>query len=804
MRIWCDMCAIHRFAMSYRYLPVVSLFSLPFLVGVTSCDSPTARAENCEGVECSRRDVDDSAALPRPFTSALGATHHQDLGVFEFHVYSAHATRIELHLFHEAFGADAFETITMVHDPATNVWSAEVDETLARDGALFYGYRAWGPNWPYDPSWRQGTEIGFLTDVDAEGNRFNPNKLLTDPYAREISHDPSSPLHLDDTIYASGPDYRFIDNGQQASKAIAFTSESVDIGNKPTRPFKDEVIYEVHVRGLTMQDPSIPAEYRGTYRGAGLKAAALAEQGITAVEFLPVHETLNDANDVDDTSTSGDNYWGYVSYNFFSPDRRYAADQRPGGPTREFQDMVRAFHESGIKVYIDVVYNHAGEGGPFSGSDPRTAKLFNYRGLDNRTYYSLSHDFQFNYDNTGVGGNFNTYNPIAQDLIVDSLLYWRDVMGIDGFRFDLAAVLGNTCEHGCFHYDKIDPNTALNRISRDLSPRAPEGGEGVDLIAEPWAIGGNSYQVGNFPSGWSEWGAKYRDTLRRDQNLLGLEDVTPGELATRFAGSSDLFGDDGRRPWNSVNFMVAHDGLTLRDLYACNEKYNDQPWPFGPSDGGENHNSSWDQGNDTAQQRRAARNAMALMMVSAGVPMLTGGDEFLRSQRCNNNTYNLDSIGNWLDYDLTPEQDDFQTFTRRLMHYRASHPALRPNNFYQGIDTNGNVLEQIRWFMPNGDQADGAYFENPSNHAIAWRLDGSELDDPAPAIYIAYNGWEGPVDFVLPWTGPDATSWHRVTDTCDWAEGPEQVRPATNLDPLGGEGTTYQLCGRGVLILEAH
>src|SRR5690606_24546391 len=197
----------------------------------------------------------------------------------------------------------------------------------------------------------------------------------------------------------------------------------------------------------------------------------------------------------------------YMTINFFSPDRRYAHDQSPGGPTREFKEMVQAFHQHGIKVYIDVVYNHTAEGGPFSSTEPETAKLFNYRGLDNPTYYSLTSDMKFNYDNTGVGGNFNTYNPVAQNLIVDSLLYWRDEMGVDGYRFDLASVLGNTCQHGCFNYDKLNPGTALNRIWNDLSPRPANGGSGVDLIAEPWAIGGNSYQVGNFPSGWIEWGA---------------------------------------------------------------------------------------------------------------------------------------------------------------------------------------------------------------------------------------------------------------------------------------------------------
>ncbi|WP_428268777.1 alpha-amylase family glycosyl hydrolase [Haliangium sp.] len=771
-------------------------------------------AAGVAGGGCVAEDLPDEQPAPSESTKARNASD-RTLGAFyaangssvTFRVYSSRATRMEVHIFAEAYGQDEVASFAMSKNGSTNVWSATVSAgalaPLDISDHVYYGYRAWGPNWPYNSAWTKGSEVGFITDVDSQGNRFNPNKLLSDPYALEISHDPATVLSPNDSIYASGPDFRAIDNGAEATKSVAFPEDNTSIGSKPTRAFKDDIVYEVHVRGLTMQDSSIPSQYRGTYKGAGLKAAALADLGVTAVEFLPVHETLNDVNDVTENSTAGDNYWGYMTINFFAPDRRYAYDQGPGGPTREFKEMVRAFHAQGIKVYVDVVYNHTAEGGPFSASDPRTAKLFNYRGLDNPTYYSLTSDRQFNYDNTGVGGNYNTFNPIAQNLIIDSLLYWRDEMGLDGYRFDLASVLGNTCEHACYNYDKLNPGTALNRIWRDLSPRPAGGGQGVDLIAEPWAIGGNSYQVGNFPSGWIEWGASFRDSLRKDQNRLGVDAVTPGELATRFAGSSDKFGDDGRRPWNSVNFMVAHDGMTLRDLYACNEKNNNQPWPFGPSDGGEDHNNSWDQGGNAAQQRRAARNGMTALMISAGVPMITGGDEFLRSQACNNNAYNLDSEVNWLDYALNGDEQNFRTFSKRLMAFRKAHPALRPNDFYSAVDNNGNILEQLRWFKPDGSQADGAYFSNASNHALAWRVDGSELGDSAKAIYIAYNGWEGYVDFTLPWTGPNASAWYRVTDTCDWAEGPDQVRAPGQEDFIGGEGTTYGLCDRGILILVA-
>ena len=316
--------------------------------------------------------------------------------------------------------------------------------------------------------------------------------------------------------------------------------------------------------------------------------------------------------------------------------------------------MVKAYHDAGIKVFVDVVYNHAGEGGPVNEGDKDTYALFNLRGLDNPTYYSLTADRQSPVDNTGVGGNFNTRNPTTRHLILDSLAYWKDDLGVDGFRFDLASVLGNTCEHGCFRYSKDDPETALNRITKAMPARPAEGGEGTDWIAEPWALGEGTYQVGNFPAGWSEWNDKFRDTMRRDQNALGKEEITPGQLATRFAGSSDLYDDDGRHPFNSVNFLVAHDGFTLPTCTAATSKNNGQAWPYGPSDGGSDNNISWDQGGKAADQRQAARNGFAFLMLSAGTPMMTGGDEHLRSIKCNNNPYNLDSEANWLE--LQPGQ----------------------------------------------------------------------------------------------------------------------------------------------------
>lgn len=736
----------------------------------------------------------------------LGAKYDASASNISFRVYSSRATRIELYLYANPNGSQEVGRVVLTKD-ANNVWSTNQSvaslRALGISGSVYYGYRAWGPNWPYSAAWVKGSSAGFLSDVDANGNRFNPNKLLTDPYALEISHDPSPATSAADlTVFASGPAYRNLDSGMKAPKGIVLAANTTSFGVKPSRAAKDDIIYEVHVRGLTKNDASIPAAYRGTYKGAALKAGYLASLGVTAVEFLPVQETDNDGIDVQATSTANDNYWGYMTYNFFAPDRRYAYNKAAGGPTAEFKEMVKAFHDRGIKVYIDVVYNHTGEGGPWTASDKNTYSIHNFRGLDNPTYYSLSSDLQAPYDNTGVGGNYNTRNPVAQNLIVDSLAYWANTLGVDGFRFDLASVLGNTCEVGCFNFDKMDANNAINRIVRELPPRPDAGGTGLDLIAEPWAIGGNSYQVGGFPSGWGEWNGIFRDTLRRSQNKMGVVPITPGQLASRFAGSSDLYQDDGRKPWHSVNFIVAHDGFTLRDLYACNNKSNNQAWPYGPSDGGEDHNDSWDQGAIALDQRKAARNGLTLTVLAAGRPMLNGGDEYLRSLNCNNNPYNLDSSANWLNYSWSAEQSTFNTFAKRLLAFRNAHPALRPQNFYSAADNNGNGLAQLAWFKPDGAVIDANYFNDANNRALAWRIDGSELGDSASAIYIAYNGWSGMVNFTLPSPGA-GKSWYRVTDTASWAEGTDQMANPGAEAYIGGQNVIYGLNGRAVLVLIA-
>jgi isoamylase len=737
---------------------------------------------------------------------SLGASYNAGNTDITFRVYSSQATRIALYLYTAGYGVQ--ESATYVLSPAgSNVWAVTVPvsaiQTAGITGTVYYGYRAWGPNWTYSASWTKGSSVGFISDVDANGNRFNPNKLLSDPYALELSQDPLNTSNQNGNIFASGATNRATDSGTYSPKGIVLAASTQSTGTKPTRAQKDDVLYEVNVRGLTKQDPNTATAYQGTYKGAGLKASYLASLGVTAIELLPVQETQNDANDVVPNSDANQNYWGYMTEDFFAPDRHYAYNKAPGGPTAEFQAMVQAFHNAGIKVYMDVVYNHTSEGGTWTGTDPTTASINSWRGLDNVTYYELSAGNQYYYDNTGTGANFNTYNTVAQNLIVDSLAYWTNTMGVDGFRFDLASVLANSCLNGnavagapnCpsggYNFDASDPNVAVNRILKEFTVRPATGGSGLDLFAEPWAIGGNSYQLGGFPKGWSEWNGVFRDSFRQAQNEVGNMTISIGQDATNFTGSSNLFQASGRSPWNSTNFIDIHDGLTLNDVYSCNGSNNSQAWPWGPSSGGTSTNYSWDQGGAVLDQRRAARTGMAFEMLSAGTPLMQGGDEHLRTLQCNNNAYNLDSSANWLNYTWTTDQSNFFNFAQRAIAFRLTHPALRPVTWY--------TSSQVVWYEPSGAVATTSYWDNTSNYAIAETINGSSFSDPN-SMYIAFNGWSGSVTFTLP-PPPTGTNWYRATDTCDWNDGPNTFVTPGSETLIGGSGTTYSQCGGSLLLL---
>jgi isoamylase len=737
-------------------------------------------------------------------SQGLGATFDADETHVTFRVYSSSATRIEVWLYDQPAGSSEKASFALDVDPQTGIWSKTIAAAdLAAKGiagTIYYDYRAWGPNWPFDPAWKPGSTAGFIEDVDDAGNRFDPNKALLDPYALEVSHDPKTRQQPTDEIYCSGTQERAVDTGQQASRGLVLKPEDVgltiDASAKPTRPFKDEIVYEVHLRGLTKKDPSVATGQRGTYAGAAQKAAYLKSLGITAVEFLPLQESQNDTNDLKE-STDGVNYWGYDPENYFAPDRRYAADQSPGGPTREFKAMVKAFHDQGLKVYVDMVYNHTAEGDVDGPGD--IGRILSWRGLDNATYYELTPDHRHYWNNNGVGANVNTAGTVVRQEIMDALAYWKDALGVDGFRFDLAAVLGNTFTEGGFRFDKFNSNNVLNRAVRELPVRPAGGGAGVDLIAEPWGIGDGTFQLGGFPSGWAEWNGFFRDSIRTRQNKLSVAEPVPADLAARFAGSSDLFQSNGRKPWHSVNFLVAHDGFTLRDLYSYNNKQNNQPYPFGPSDGGSDNNISWDQGGDSSAQRQAARTGLAILMLSAGVPMITGGDEMYRSQFGDNNAYNLDTDKNWLDYSNAQTFASFFHFSTKLMAFRNAHPALRPAEFFKGTDSNNNGLKDITWLRNDAVEADAAYLNDPDNHFLAYRIDCTEsLGDSFVSIYVAYNAWSDWVTVSLPSNQP-GKHWYRAADTADWMESRDNFNAPGREELL--TSNSYALAGRSVLLL---
>ena len=733
----------------------------------------------------------------------LGGRFLPDNSQAEFRVNAPAATRVELWIYAAAMSADHILRQPM-NRQTDGSFTATAATAAGGSGTIYYGYRAWGPNWLFDNAWTPGSAAGFVADVDGGGYRFNPNKLLLDPYALEVSHNPLTPAHPDPTAYLSGAAFRLVDTGPFAPKGIVLAVPSPDFGAKPAGAFKDEIIYEVHLRGFTKNDASVPANMQGTYAGAALRAGYLRDLGVTAVEFQPIHETQNALNDIPQFAAYH-NYWGYDSCSYFAPSRRYASDQSPGGPTREWISMVKAFHAAGLKVYVDVVYNHHGEG-PVDEATGNIGKIYSLRGLDNPNYYEVRSPTERNHyqDDNGVGPNVNAASAEGRNLILDSLKYWTNVMGVDGFRFDLAPILGNADAQGGFYFNRDDPSNVLNRVVVELPVRAAQGGAGVDLIAEPYTANGAGQEQGNFPAGWSEWNDRYRDVFRASQNKLGVVAVTPGHVATRFAGSDDLFGPRGRRPWNSVNYIVCHDGMTMRDLYSFNGPNNYQPFPYGPSSGGRSAEDEmcWDHAGDPVQQRQAVRTGLAILMLSAGTPMLLGGSEINRTQLGNNNSFNLDTSANWFDWQLATREKTLTDFTRGILQFRRAHACLRPAEFFTGTDHNRNGLKDLTWYFDSGTEVDGAYFANPDNHFLAYRIDGRELGgtkpgDLAASVYAAYNWGIHPVAATLPVNLP-ALKWYLVADTSAAAEAWGNMHAAGQEVEL--DAPKYPVDGRSIVL----
>ena len=745
-----------------------------------------------------------------------------------FAVYSRHATRVLLEIYDSATGSDAKYDYWMQRNPEDECWRARV--SALPPGAL-YAFRCWGPNWDCVEGWERGNcSLGFVADVDGAGNRFNPNKVLFDPYARELSHDKETPEMFaaghDGGIYATGGgDYhgvicREVDSGHWAPKGIVLAPDSTSTGTRPRLPAEKAVIYEAHVRGLT-RHPSVcslrsilagipgfeavedvPDALRGTYAGAAYMVRYLKALGFTTIELLPVQESANDANPDDGP---GGNYWGYMTFGYFAPDRRYAHDKSPGGPTREFKEMVRAFHDEGLEVYLDVVYNHTGEGGNWGSND--VTGFVSFGGFDAAEYYQLTENHYLVDGATGCGNQLNFSNRVTQNLVLDSLTYWLEELGVDGFRFDLAPVLGrhpDAAERE--HWDEqkrfFQTHTLLDRI-RDLG-KAHQ----AEMIAEAWDMWG--YEVGNFPAGWGEWNGRYRDAVRR---FLKCDGNTQA-FVERVNGDYQNFNDQGG-PQRSINFIVAHDGFTLMDLVSYNEKNNLVDWPFGPSDGGNDSNDSWDSGGHRSLRRQRLRNFWVVQFFSRGVPMVVWGDELGRTQNGNNNAYNIDSVATWSNYQQIVRNDPTAIPTGGGGSYHDNfgtatnadgrNPLFQFAAFVAGLRRDHPCLRQRKygdWLMDSGEDVtyqfrrpDGYSGLEPGDRCVWLQIDGSAVGDHDFLLMINMDSHRH--GFAVP--AADGLQWVRIIDTAEWAEPNCNYWREAEADVIAGD---YEVAPWAVVVLE--
>jgi glycogen operon protein len=611
----------------------------------------------------------------------------------------------------------------------------------------------------YLPGVRPGQRYGFRVHGPwnpSQGQRCNPAKLLVDPYARSIGGD----IEWNDAVfpYPLGgddlqPDDR--DSAPYVPKSVV-VDDSFDWGRDrpPGRKLHETVIYEVHVKGFSKHRNEIPQHLRGTYAGLAHPASIdyLTSLGVTAVELLPVHQFVHEEHLIDKGLR---NYWGYHSYGFFAPHNQYAADQDPIEVVREFKGMVKLLHEAGLEVILDVVYNHTGEGN-------QLGPMLSFKGLDNTAYYRTSEqDPRFYVDYTGTGNTLNMRHPHVLQLIMDSLRYWVREMHVDGFRFDLASTLAREL------YDVDRLSAFFDVVHQDPTL------QGVKLIAEPWDLGNGGYQVGNFPVRWCEWNGKYRDTVR---DYWRSEDQTLGEFANRFTGSADLYQDDGRRPYASVNFVTAHDGFTLRDLVSYNEKHNEANGENNQD--GESHNRSWNCGLEgptddpaiKALRARQQRNFITTLMLSQGIPMLLGGDELGRTQRGNNNAYCQDNEISWFDWE-SADHGLFE-FTRRLIRLRNEHPAFRRRGWFKGRLLRGKGISDIAWLRVDGEPMSEEDWQQGFVKSLMVFLNGEalqELDDDGKRVrdasfLLLFNAHYEALDFTLP-PASFGGAWTVVVDT---------------------------------------
>ena len=693
----------------------------------------------------------------------LGATW-DGVGV-NFAVFSAHATRVDLCLFDQPEATRESERYTLP-EQTHNVWHGYLAHV--RPGQL-YAYRVFGP---YEPS---------------RGHRFNPSKVLLDPYAKALGRlvrwgqfemfgyrvgDPAGDLSFDDR-----------DNAPYAPLASvvdpAFTWDRDELLRIP---WHKTVIYELHVKGFTRRHPRVPEALQGTYEGLATDAVItyLKELGVTAVELMPVHHHVHDRHLVEKGLS---NYWGYNTLSFFAPDVRYAASRTPGGAVNEFKRMVKVLHRAGIEVILDVVYNHTAEGS-------HLGPTLSMRGIDNATYYRLVEgDPRYYMDFTGCGNTLNMRSPQVLQLIMDSLRYWVLEMHVDGFRFDLASALARELyevDRLAAFFDIIHQDPVLSQVK---------------LIAEPWDLGTGGYQVGSFPVLWTEWNGKYRDALRRFWKGDG---GGVAELATRLAGSNDLYERSGRRPYASINFVTCHDGFTLHDLVSYNEKHNEANLENGAD--GENHNLSWNCGVEgptadpaiNALRERQKRNLLASLLFSQGVPMLCAGDEIGRTQRGNNNAYCQDNETSWVDWRLTDEKRALLAFVQNMIRIRLGQPVLHRRRYFQGRPIRGAGVKDIVWLEPSGREMSDASWQDGHALCLGVQLAGHDIDELADSgtpsegdtLLLLLNAHHEEIRFRLPAL---AVGRH-------WLELLNTVGTAATSRPHRGR-SRFPLTGRSVALL---
>ncbi|MEH3137978.1 MAG: glycogen debranching protein GlgX [Mycolicibacterium neoaurum] len=674
----------------------------------------------------------------------LGATY--DGSGTNFALFSEVAEKVELCL----FDADGNETRYRLPEVDGFIWHGFLP---AIEPGQRYGYRVHGP---HDP---------------AAGHRCNPNKLLLDPYAKAID----GTFQWDQSLFGydfGEPDSRNDEDSAASMPKSVVVNPYFDWGvdRPPQREYADSFIYEAHVKGLTQTHPDIPDAIRGTYAAIGHPAiiAHLQSLGVTAIELMPVHHFANDSTLIDKGLS---NYWGYNTIGFFAPDAKYSSSTTPGGQVQEFKAMVRTLHEAGIEVILDVVYNHTAEGN-------HLGPTLSMRGIDNCAYYRLVDDDKRYYmDYTGTGNSLNVGHPHSLQLIMDSLRYWVTEMHVDGFRFDLASTLARE------FYDVDKLSTFFELVQQD--PTVSQ----VKLIAEPWDVGPGGYQVGNFPPQWTEWNGKYRDTVR---DFWRGEAGSLGEFASRLTGSADLYEHTARRPVASINFVIAHDGFTLRDLVSYNDKHNEANGE--DNNDGESHNRSWNCGVEgptddpevLALRAQQERNFLTTLLLSQGVPMICHGDELGRTQGGNNNGYCQDNEITWVNW--ADADQGLLDFTAKLAQLRAEHPVFRRRRFFNGrpVRRRGSeALPDISWFRPDGSEMSDEDWDTGFGKSIAIFLNGNGIPDldvrgqrvTDDSFVVCFNGHHEPMEFTLP--PPEfGQAWAPVVDTAATPDVAEEAVPA--------------------------